>query len=184
LQLTQLAAHDKKLALLATVKETGVDDKGLLDFYRDYFNSYPIYKDEKWQLYKAMGGKTIGYYKLLKAALSSRGRLKTKKIRSSKDNGKSNVAWMCGGVLVFDRAGELVYVMGEKIGDEFEMEQLELAIQEARSRNIMADDDSTQDRVSARRSASSSELSKSAKRSASSSELSKVLKEKFHSYAY
>ena len=42
MQLTELAAQDGKVALLATVKETGVDDQGLLEFYEQYFHSYPI----------------------------------------------------------------------------------------------------------------------------------------------
>lgn len=146
---------------MATVKETGVDDQGLLDFYQDYFNSYPIYKDEKWQLYKAMGGKTLTYYKLFKGILGSYKRLKAKKIPASKDNGKSKVAWMTGGVLVFDRAGELVYVMEEKTGEEFDMEQIELAIQEARFRNVTNNMDASHvvGGSQTRRSTVSSELS-------------------------
>ena len=128
---------------MATTKETGPDDQGLLEFYQDYFNSYPIYKDEKWELYKAMGGKTIGFFKLLSGVLKANKRWKEKKIEKSKTNHKSKVAWMTGGVLVFDRAGELVYVLEEKVGEEFDMEQIQLAIQEARLRNVADTNSST-----------------------------------------
>jgi hypothetical protein len=134
LQLTELAAADRKLALLATVKETGVDDQGLLDFYEHYFHSYPIYKDEKWMLYKAMGGKKLGILSVLKAALGSRKRLQEKNIKGSAQNYK-NEGWMSGGVLVFDRRGQLSHVLEEQVGKPFDMEELKRAIQEARNAN-------------------------------------------------
>jgi hypothetical protein len=131
LQLTQLAAADRKLALAATVKETGVDDQGLLEFYDQYFRGYPIYKDEKWMLYKAMGGRKLGILSVLKAMIGSRKRLQEKNIKGSAQNHK-NDGWMAGGVLVFDRKGELTYVLEEQVGKPFDMEELQCAIQEAR----------------------------------------------------
>jgi hypothetical protein len=134
LQLTELAAEDRKLALAATVKETGVDDQGLLEFYRDYFHSFPIYMDEKWQLYKAMGGRKLGILTILKGILGARKRFKQKNIKSSAGNSKSE-GWMAGGVLVFDKQGELIYVHEEQVGKPFDMDQLKLAIVEARRSN-------------------------------------------------
>jgi len=57
-QLSQLAANNQKqlegFELFGVVKETGVDDLGLTDFYNDYF-TYPLYLDEKLDFYHAFG---------------------------------------------------------------------------------------------------------------------------------
>ena len=121
---------------MATVHETGVDDKGLLGFYQDYFNSFPIFLDEKWELYKAMGGKPIGFIGMLKALLHARKRLANKKIAFSKTVYKSKMPWMTGGVLVFNRAGDLVYILEERTGKELDVEQIRLAIQIARGEDV------------------------------------------------
>ena len=69
---------------MATTKETGQDDIGLLEFYQEYFNSFPIYKDEKWELYKAMGGKSVGLLGMVKGIWRARARLNAKNIEASK----------------------------------------------------------------------------------------------------
>ncbi|CAB9518323.1 expressed unknown protein [Seminavis robusta] len=134
--MVKLAAQDRKLALAATVKETGTDDQGLLEFYKEYFHSYPIYQDEKWQLYKAMGGRKLGILTILKAMLGARKRLKAQNIVSSKQNHKTD-GWMAGGVLIFDKKGQLIYVLEEQAGKPFDMDKLKLAIAEARRSNLV-----------------------------------------------
>ena len=42
------------------VKETGVDDVGLLEFYEKYFK-FPLYKDDELQIYKAQGNRKIKF---------------------------------------------------------------------------------------------------------------------------
>ena len=68
-----------KIALIGIIKQTGVgDDEGIIEFYNDYFNRQPIYKDEKWKLYHAMGGRKVGMLGLLKTTFISSERWKNK----------------------------------------------------------------------------------------------------------
>ena len=134
--MAELAAKDPKLALAGTVKETGLDkdDEGLVDFYQSYFNRHPIYNDEKWQLYHAMGGRKVGMWSLVKSTFTALPRWYRKGISSSNNKNRTD-PWMIGGVLVFDKKGNLVYAMEETIGEEFSMERLERAIKAARTLN-------------------------------------------------
>jgi len=131
--LAQLAAKDPKLAVVGAVKEVGIDDEGLFDVYHTYFDRHPVYHDEKWQIYHAMGGKKIGLFRLLKGAFLARSRLNRKSI-CSRYNFRAN-PWMIGGILVFDQQGRLVYTMEEQVWEEFPIERLERAIQAARTLN-------------------------------------------------
>jgi len=134
-QLTELAAEDPKIALMATVKDTGGTDlEGLLEFHQDYFGRHAIYQDDKWQLYKAMNI-NVGLFALFKGILGARKRYKEKGIQNSANNMKAREGWMAGGVLVFDKQGELVFVLEENPGEPMDMERLQLAIDEARSNN-------------------------------------------------
>lgn len=142
LQVSELTKEDPKLALMATVKDTGYDDEGILEFYEHYFNRNPIFKDEKWNLYKALGGKKLTFAEIFQILTSSRPRY-SKGIRDSSmnanvtlvQNRKRQAGWLTGGILVFDRAGDLVFVLQETPGIPMDMEQVKLAIAEARMRN-------------------------------------------------
>ena len=129
LQLSEFAAKDGRIALLATVKETGADDKDILDFYEKYFH-HSIYKDPTWGIYKAMGARKISGLGLFKGLMNSFHRYKQKKIDYSL--GKSD-GWMQGGLLVFDKDGHLRYAYEENFGDELDLELLAAAVAEARS---------------------------------------------------
>ncbi|CAB9504068.1 expressed unknown protein [Seminavis robusta] len=81
-----------------------------------------------------MGGRKFGILTILKGILGARRRLNEKNIVSSKENHKSE-GWLAGGVLVFDKKGQLIYVLEEHVGKPFDMEILNLAIAEARQSN-------------------------------------------------
>ena len=115
----------------------GVDDEGLLDFYVSYFDRHAMYTDDKWQLYHAMGGRKISMWALFKAVLVAKPRWNRKGIPSSDVSPLRSDPWMTGGVLVFDQKGSLVYAMEETVGEEFNMQRLERAIQAARHMNAM-----------------------------------------------
>lgn len=91
-----------------------------------------MYMDEHWKLYKAMGGRSLSLWGLFKATLVAKPRWYSKGIPNSENNYRSD-PWMTGGVLVFNKYGNLVYAMEETVGEEFNMERLERAIQAARS---------------------------------------------------
>jgi hypothetical protein len=134
MQLVELAAKDDKVALMGVVKETGVDDNGLVEFYQDYFDRRPMYKDERWKVYEAMGGRKLGIMGLFRATFGAASRWKKKGIAASKTNFKTD-PWMTGGVMVFDKRGDLVYALEEGTGREFEMDRIEKAIKGARNIN-------------------------------------------------
>lgn len=137
-----MASKDPKLALAGTVKEgtlgTGADEEGLVDFYQSYFDRHPIYNDEKWQLYHAMGGRKASVWSLVKASFTAFPRWNNKGIPSSSGRHRTD-PWMIGGVLVFDQKGNLVYAMEETLGEEFSMDRLERAIRAARTLNEVGD---------------------------------------------
>lgn len=124
--------------MAGTVKETGLDDDGLTEFHQSYFDRHTIYNDEKWQLYNAMGGKNVGAWNLFKATFSGMPRWYKKGISNSAKKDRTD-PWMLGGVLVFDKKGNLVYAMEETIGEEFSMARLERAIGAARTLNQVED---------------------------------------------
>lgn len=126
-QLTELAKQEN-ICLVGAIKETGVDDPSLLEFYQDYFK-FPIYKDEKWNIYNAMGGRKLSVRKLLGNANKLRKRFRKNAIKNVPFGGD---IWTQGGVLIFDKQGELRYCYYEDFGDELNIEELRAAVQAAR----------------------------------------------------
>jgi hypothetical protein len=63
-ELAQLAKADPKLRMVTAVKETGSVDKALLEYYQVYGGRNPIYKDEHWGIYHAMGGRRVSKYSM------------------------------------------------------------------------------------------------------------------------
>lgn len=101
-----------------------MDDTGLLDFYEKYFR-FPLYKDSKWMVYKAMGNRKLTMKGLLSGLMKSRSRHKKKKI----DQTTLGEGWLQGGLLIFDRNGQLRFSREEVYGDELNLEELSRAIQ-------------------------------------------------------
>ena len=122
---------------MATVKDTGgADHEGLLEFYEQYFGRHVIYKDDKWQLFKAMGGRTMNLAQRIAALIPAQKRLRAAKIENSAKNFyKGTEGWMLGGVLVFDKRGELTYILSEDVGKPLDVDKLQQAIEDARQRH-------------------------------------------------
>ena len=128
MQLSELAADDSKLAVVGAVKETGVADAELLKFYDLYFR-HSIYKDDRWQVYKAMGGRTLSWPQLIAGSFRAEKRYKRKGIDNKKFGGDLH---MQGGLLIFDKQGRLRYAYKEEYGEELDMEIVKQAIAEIR----------------------------------------------------
>lgn len=125
-QLSELATRhfDDKFGLWGIVKETNVDDQGLLDFYQQYF-TFDIYRDELLATYEAMGNRMIrlttwnpirwyrGFWDLTS-------RLQQKNIKGN----LKGEGMLQGGILFFDKAGVLQFAYEEEIGDEFDVEEI------------------------------------------------------------
>jgi hypothetical protein len=133
-------AEDSSAALLATVKETGVDDKALLDFYEKYFARHAIYKDEKWKLYHAMGGRKISVGKLVTGLMKSFRRHREKKVEAS-PNITAGDGWMQGGVLIFDRRGNLRHLIEEDYGEPLDTQAIKDVIEEIKRNQTIRDTD-------------------------------------------
>lgn len=125
LQIAELA-RDGNVSVVAAVKETGVDDESLIEFYQKYFR-HPIYKDEKWKVFHAMGGRKLSMFTVLRRAGGLFKRARSKGIKSTVRKGDF---WTKGGVMVFDKRGELKYTQHEKFGVEFDMASIRNAIQQ------------------------------------------------------
>ena len=129
-QLAQLAAQDRQLAVLATVKETGHDDEALLELYEQYFHRLPIFKDEKLQVYKAIGGRQAEATGFLAKFQAAKDRLLRKKIAAGSVNGDK---FMLGGLLIFDRKGTLIHTIEEQVGEPLDIADLQQKIAFIRS---------------------------------------------------
>eukprot|EP00527_Entomoneis_sp_CCMP2396_P009285 CAMPEP_0198138360 /NCGR_PEP_ID=MMETSP1443-20131203/1773_1 /TAXON_ID=186043 /ORGANISM="Entomoneis sp., Strain CCMP2396" /LENGTH=275 /DNA_ID=CAMNT_0043800105 /DNA_START=63 /DNA_END=890 /DNA_ORIENTATION=- len=148
LQLTELAAKDRKMVLLGAVKDgaTTANDsttkEAVLEFYQNYFNGNPIYQDSSMGIYsQALGDKK--YHPVA-------GMLRVFKALKRYKRGQICVGPVCameskvlGGALIFDKHGNLRFVYEEKVGLPFDMQAIAEAVKETRSQGnteMMASD--------------------------------------------
>ena len=127
LQLSELAEREN-VSVKGVIKETGVDDEALMEFYTDYFN-FPLYKDEGMNLYNIIGNEKMDTFTLLSKAARMHQRVDAKGIRGRaqvKGEGLTQ-----GGVLIFDSKGKLRYVYYETFGHELDMEAIHWAVEQA-----------------------------------------------------
>ena len=118
--------------LFGVVKEVGVDDEGLYDFYHDYF-TYPLYKDESLSFYTALGTRklklsTWNPIKMFRGMRSIGKRLSQKNI-SGNYKGEGLVQ---GGVIIFDAAGKARFAYREETGSEIPVDDIIAAVTELR----------------------------------------------------
>lgn len=120
-----------KFRLWGVVKETGVDDEGLSKFYNEYY-TYPLYKDEKLVLYNDFFGKrrigltTWNPIALYRGYKEMNQRLQEKKL----DGNMSGEGMIQGGLIIFDKDGNVRYAYEEIIGDELDIDDIVAALQE------------------------------------------------------
>lgn len=120
------------MSLWGIVKETNVDDAGLAEFYHDYF-TFPLFRDTSLAVYQAMGNRklklnTWNPWRLWKGYRTMTKRLKRKNL-SGNLKGEGLIQ---GGVLVFDKQGELRYAYEEETGSELNMDDVQEAIDAVR----------------------------------------------------
>jgi len=123
-QLSKSPQLTEAAKLLGVVKETGVDDEGLCEFYTGSF-PYQMYRNDNLQLYEAFGNRKIGLttwnpWRLWKGYREMKQRLDSKNLTGNL-KGEGLVQ---GGVLVFDKTGELQYAEEEQIGTEFDVDSI------------------------------------------------------------
>jgi hypothetical protein len=132
-QLTSLLINMSHVNAIGIIKEIDVDNKALLEFYEEYFK-YPIYKDENWFIFKKIfGDRKIPILKLLCTFYKMTKRYKERKIVNRPFGGD---IFTQGGVLIFDKEGTLRHVFYENYTEDFDLEEMKSAIEDAkRSQN-------------------------------------------------
>lgn len=112
--------------MFGVVKEVGVDDEGLVAFYKDHF-TYPLYKDDELFLYNEFFGKrsilqfsTYNPFKLYHGYKEVTNRVKEKKLEGN----LVGEGLVKGGVVLFDHNGKATYAYEEETGTELDMEQI------------------------------------------------------------
>lgn len=141
-QLTELAASEPKIfsnfGIFGVIKETGVDDEGLRAFHKDHF-TYPLYRDENLDFYKAFGSRNItdGFKKryllnpvwIIKFIMGMRGVGKRMKAKNLEGN-MVGEGLKQGGIIVFGSDGEPKYAYPEITGEALETDDLVAALKD------------------------------------------------------
>jgi hypothetical protein len=132
-QLSDLAAqkHEplKGFGIFGVVKETGVDDEGLSDFYSKSF-TYPLYRDERLVFYndffngRKLGLSSFNPYKLYKGYKKMTARLNEKGLEGNM-KGEGIVQ---GGIIIFNRKGEAMYAYEEETGSPLPVDDIMAAV--------------------------------------------------------
>ena len=128
-QLAHLAAQDRRVGLVGVLKDAGEDHAHIREFRENHFHNYPLYQDEKWYVYKALGKRTLSLDVLREGAMRLMPRYKRKNIPMRFEGGDR---FVMGGVLIFDRKGNLRFVYEEDYGEELDMDVIGQAVAEIR----------------------------------------------------
>ncbi|KAL3822285.1 hypothetical protein ACHAXA_005918 [Cyclostephanos tholiformis] len=129
--------------LFGTVKEIGVDDAGLTEFYEDYY-TYPLFRDDGLVFYNDFFGKrrikltTYNPFKLYSGYNSMTSRLREKKL----DGNLKGEGIVQGGIIIFDKDGRARYAYEEDVGKELVMEDIIAALKAVHDDAIGAEDGS------------------------------------------
>lgn len=119
--------------LIAVVKEIGIDDVGLSDFYLDYF-THPLYHDEQRYIYDYLGNRQIKlstwnplrWISYLRQ-MSSRHKSKTTSQGIKLQGNMKGEGLIQGGVILFDSKGVPKYAYREETGDELPIDDIKQA---------------------------------------------------------
>lgn len=124
--------------LFGIVKETGVDDGGLTDFYKDHY-PFPLYRDENLDFYRAFGDNKkitdamswkmlLNPFKMYSGMKDLGARMKSKGIEGN----MVGEGLKTGGIIIFDNNGQPKYSYPEITGSELVVEDLLAAVQAVR----------------------------------------------------
>jgi len=130
MSLAQLAAREDKpidgIGLFGVIKETAVDDAGLIEFYSKYY-PFPLYLDKEKAFYSALGDRKMSIsswnpFNWISAISAMRKRHKGKNISGN----LKGEGILQGGVILFSKkdGDKPVYAYQEKTGDEMPVEEI------------------------------------------------------------
>ena len=106
----------------------------MTDFYQKYF-TFPLFKNEGLEVYKAMGDKSITENFSLWNPLQLYRTIRTVGKRMKEQDIEGNYVGeglKKGGVLLFDKDGRPQYMYPEETGTPFDMDELKAALQSIR----------------------------------------------------
>jgi hypothetical protein len=128
----------KGFGILGVVKETGVDDEGLVEFSNHYFGKSPIFCDKSYAFYQALGDrKSVAFpslWAILKRFLfeGTWQRIKTKGITwNTKGEGVTK-----GGLVIFDKTGKPRFAYQEDMGEELPVQSIVYALEALRREQL------------------------------------------------
>jgi AhpC/TSA antioxidant enzyme len=121
-------AKQEGVGCVGIIKEVGVADSSLTEMHDTYFRQ-PIYKDEKWQIYEAMGNRKVSFWKLVSKLPKLNPVYKKNKVVNVPFGGD---LFTQGGILVFDKKGLLRYTYYERYGEFFDPVLLTHIIEQAK----------------------------------------------------
>jgi hypothetical protein len=106
--------------IFGVVKERGIDEKGLAEFQQKYFSSYPVYSDESYAFYQALGDRKLSLSQVLNpialfGIVCDAYQLITSKSVRGNAKGEGLVQ---GGLIVFGADGKPACMYQEETGKE------------------------------------------------------------------
>lgn len=124
----------KGFGIAGIVKETGVDDEGLVEFSNHYFGKFPLFCDKSYAFYQALGDRKSVEFPSLWAVLKgflfggTWQRIKSKGITwNTKGEGVTK-----GGLVIFDNTGKPRYAYLEEMGHDLPVEAIIFALEALR----------------------------------------------------
>ena len=127
MQLAEICQSNPNVNLMGVIKDTVGIHQSIFEFYSNYF-TFPLYKDEGWNLYHTIGNKKLNLFKMVSKAPALEVRYAKKGIRNIPFGGD---LFTQGGVLIFDKQGKLRFVYYETYGKPLDMDALQWAIEQA-----------------------------------------------------
>ena len=124
------------ISIFGIIKETGVDDEGLIEFSEKYFRDFPLYVDKSYAFYHALGDRKLGLSTLFNP-LSIFGiicdtfqRIRNKSI----DGNLKGEGFVQGGIIIFGPDGKPVCMYQEQTGVDLQVTDLVVALDFVRNR--------------------------------------------------
>lgn len=117
------------MTLIGVVKQVGVEDKALADFHSNFFRKNKLFLDKQWSIYKALGSRKISFFTIAIGLLKSFRRHLAKGVSFAIPRGDVTLQ---GGILIFDRIGDLRFVIPEEYGKELNIAAIKEVIDDIR----------------------------------------------------
>ena len=125
--------------IFGVVKETGVDDEGLAEFHQKYFGSYPLYRDQSYAFYQALGDRKVGLgvflnpFSLFAIICDAFNRLTSKSITGNVTKGEGIVQ---GGIIIFSKDGRPACMYEEETGNDLRVAEIAAALKAVRKQGL------------------------------------------------